>query len=162
MTAIAHAGAEVRRRRGIAFWVRRYLAAELVGTVTMVVAGLGIALWTQAPALIALAALVGEIVGFYTVIAAIVYLEQLRAGRRRAAPAAAALLVAEFGAAELLDTLVVRPAALMLGVLLIPDAIWGLLAGKIAADLVFYAVAAGAFTITERAGLRGASTGKRS
>ncbi len=54
----------------------------------------------------------------------------------------------------MLDTLLIRPAALMLGVWLLPDPIWGLLAGKIAADIVFYTIAAGAFTLTVKAGLR--------
>ena len=67
---------------------------------------------------------------------------------------AIALLAAEFGAAELLDTFLVRPAALMLGVWLVPDPLWGMLAGKVAADIVFYAVAAGAFTVTAKTGLR--------
>jgi hypothetical protein len=42
----------------------------------------------------------------------------------------------------------------MLGVWLIPDPLWGVLAGKVAADIVFYAIAAGAFTVTAKAGLR--------
>jgi len=74
--------------------------------------------------------------------------------RRRAVGRTAVLLVAEFGAAELLDTFLVRPAALMLGVWLVPDPLWGMLAGKVAADIVFYAVAAGAFTVTATTGLR--------
>ena len=64
------------------------------------------------------------------------------------------LLLAEFGPAELLDTLLIRPAALTLGVFLLPDPLWGLLAGKVFADIIFYAVAAGAFTITAKTGLR--------
>jgi hypothetical protein len=76
------------------------------------------------------------------------------ANRRRAVGRTAALLVAEFGAAELLDTFLVRPAALVLGVWLIPDPLLGMLAGKVAADIVFYAVAAGAFTVTAKTGLR--------
>jgi hypothetical protein len=64
------------------------------------------------------------------------------------------LLLAEFGPAELLDTLLIRPAALTLGVWLLPDPIWGLLAGKVVADVIFYAVAAGSFTITAKTGLR--------
>ena len=67
------------------------------------------------------------------------------------------LLVAEFGVAELLDTLLIRPAALMLGVWLLPDPLWGLLAGKVVADIVFYAIAAGAFTVTARPGCATAS-----
>ncbi|MBD3940376.1 hypothetical protein IF188_01515 [Microbacterium sp. NEAU-LLC] len=147
------------RRRGLVFWIVRYLPAELVGTAAMVIAGLVVTTWTDAPALVALAALVGEIIGFYAVLAITIYLEQsqVAATRRRAIARTAMLLVAEFGAAELLDTLLVRPAALMLGVWLIPDPVWGMLAGKIAADIIFYAIAAGAFTLTARAGLRDGS-----
>ena len=42
----------------------------------------------------------------------------------------------------------------MLGVWLLPDPLWGLLAGKVVADIVFYAIAAGAFTVTAKTGLR--------
>jgi len=143
-------------RRGIVFWVARYLPAEIVGTAAMVLAGLTVTLWTDAPALIALAGLLGESIGFYSVLAITIYAEQssVTPTRRRAAGRTLLLLAAEFGAAELLDTLLIRPAALMLGVWLIPDPMWGLLAGKVVADIVFYAVAAGAFTLTARTGLR--------
>ena len=57
------------RRRGIVFWLVRYLPAEIVGTAAMVLAGLVVTIWTDHPAVIALAALVGEIIGFYTVLA---------------------------------------------------------------------------------------------
>ena len=144
------------RRRGIVFWIVRYLPAEVVGTAAMVVAGLLATLWTDAAPLIAVAALLGEIIGFYAVLAVTIYVEQapIAVTRRRAVGRTAVLLVAEFGAAELLDTLLVRPAALMLGLWLIPDPLWGMLAGKVAADIVFYAVAAGAFTVTAKTGLR--------
>lgn len=144
------------RRRGIVFWIVRYVPAEVAGTVTMVVGGLLATVWTDAAPLIAVAALLGEIIGFYAVLAVTIYIEQapVSTSRRRAVGRTAALLVAEFGAAELLDTFLVRPAALMLGVWLIPDPLWGMLAGKIAADVVFYTVAAGAFTITAKTGLR--------
>ncbi|KJL45197.1 hypothetical protein [Microbacterium trichothecenolyticum] len=149
---------EAPRRRGIVFWIVRYLPAEVAGTVAMVVGGLLATLWTDAAPLIAVAALLGEIIGFYAVLAVTIYIEQAPDAptRRRAVARTAVLLVAEFGAAELLDTFLVRPAALMLGVWLIPDPLWGMLAGKIAADIVFYAVAAGAFTVTAKTGLRDA------
>jgi hypothetical protein len=148
------------RRRGIVFWIVRYLPAEIVGTAAMVVAGLVATIWTSAPALIAVAALFGEIVGFYVVLAITIYAEQTAHSLtwRRAIARTFLLLVAEFGAAEVLDTLLIRPAALMLGVWLLPDPLWGLLAGKVFADVIFYAIAAGAFTITAKTGLREAST----
>ena len=143
-------------RRGIVFWIVRYLPAEIVGTAAMVLAGLVVTVWTDSAAVIALAALVGEIIGFYTVLAITIYAEQAQVAQtmRAAIGRTGLLLVAEFGVAEVLDTLLIRPAALMLGVWLLPDPLWGLLAGKIVADIVFYAIAAGAFTVTDKTGLR--------
>lgn len=144
------------RRRGLMFWIARYLPAEVAGTAALVFSGLLASLWTDAAPFIALAALVGEILGFYAVLAVTIYLEQVRvtATRRRALARTGMLLVAEFGAAELLDTFLVRPAALLLGIWLLPDPLWGMLLGKVAADIVFYGIAAGAFTVTARTGLR--------
>jgi hypothetical protein len=148
--------ADPPQRRRIMFWIVRYLPAEIVGTAAMVLAGLAVTIWTDAPALIAIAALLGEIVGFYIVLAITIYAEQaaIAPNWRRAVGRTFLLLVAEFGAAELLDTLLIRPAALMIGVWLLPDPMWGLLAGKVFADVIFYAVAAGAFTLTAKTGLR--------
>ena len=148
--------ADAPKRRGIVFWVVRYLPAEIVGTAAMVMAGLAVTVWTDAPALIAIAALIGESIGFYAVLAITIYAEQSAVAPtwRRAVVRTFMLLLAEFGPAELLDTLLIRPAALTLGVFLLPDPLWGLLAGKVFADIVFYAIAAGAFTITARTGLR--------
>ena len=122
----------------------------------MVLAGLAVTAWTDNPGLIAVAALLGEIVGFYAVLAITIYAEQAQVAPswRRAVLRTGLLLVAEFGVAELLDTLLIRPAALILGVWLVPDPLWGLLIGKIVADVVFYAIAAGAFTVTAKTGLR--------
>lgn len=145
-------------RRGLVFWIVRYLPAEIVGTAAMVLAGLAVTVWTDAPALIALAALLGESIGFYTVLAITIYAEQsaVSANWRRAITRTFLLLLAEFGPAELLDSLLIRPAALMAGVWLLPDPVWGLLAGKVVADVIFYAIAAGAFTITAKTGVRDA------
>lgn len=161
MTTIEPAAAETTdaaapRRRGFLFWVVRYLPAEIAGTAAMVVAGLLVTIWTDNPAAIALAALLGEIVGFYAVLAVTIYAEQAQVAStlRGAIGRTGMLLVAEFGVAELLDTLLIRPAALMLGVWLLPDPLWGLLAGKVVADIIFYAIAAGAFTVTDKTGLR--------
>ena len=147
------------RRRGIMFWITRYLPAEVVGTAGMILAGLGVTVWTDSAALIAMAALIGETVGFYVVLALTILLEQapLARTRRAALGRTAMLLIAEFGVAEILDTLLIRPALLVAGVLFFTDPMWGLLIGKLVADAVFYAIAAGAFTITARTGLRDGS-----
>jgi len=162
MTAVAHSTVAAEgdspavARRGIVFWIVRYLPAEIVGTAAMVLAGLTVTIWTQHAALIALAALAGEIVGFYAVLAVTIYSEQTHVATswRSAILRTGLLLLAEFGVAELLDTLIIRPAALLVGVWLLPDPMWGLLAGKFVADVIFYTMAAGAFTVTARTGLR--------
>lgn len=144
------------RRRGILFWIRRYLPAELTGTVALLVAGLTVTVWTDHPLGIAAAAVIGENLGFYGVLATVVLIEQCRRGRRgvQALAAMVVLLVAEFGGAEVLDTLLIRPAAISLAVWLVPDPVWALLVGKVAADLVFYAVAASSYVLTTRTRLR--------
>lgn len=143
-------------RRGIRFWIRRYLLAEIIGTATLLLLGLLVLQWITHPVAVAIAAIIGESLGFYAVLATIVLLEQRRLGRRgvRALSLTVVLLVAEFGAAELVDSFVVRPAAISLCVWLIPDPFWGLLVGKILADLVFYAVAATSYVLTTRTRLR--------
>lgn len=155
MTSTAQA-TDVAIRHGFVFWVVRYLPAEIVGTAAMLLAGTLVTIWTDNAVAVALAALVGESLGFYGVLAVTIYSEQARVAQslRAAIGRTGLLLIAEFGLAELLDTLVIRPVALMLGVWLLSDPFWGLLAGKVAADIVFYAVAAGAFTVTDNTGLR--------
>ncbi|HET6301795.1 hypothetical protein [Microbacterium sp.] len=129
-------------RRGPVFWVCRHLPGEIAGTAALVLAGLGVTVWTDAPVTIALAGLAGAVIGFYGVLAITIYSEHSIAAHGRDRRGALALLMAEFGPVEFVDTLIVRPAALMLGVWMAPEPIWGLLAGKIAADLVFYAAVA--------------------
>jgi pilus assembly protein TadC len=47
-------------------------------------------------------------------------------------------LVLEFGPAEALDSLLLRPALMYAGILLAPNLALGVVAGKIAADICFY------------------------
>lgn len=156
LTEPATTAADPSRRRRISFWIARYLPAEIAGTATLVIAGLWVTMWTDHPVVVAIAAVAGENVGFYGVLAVAVLLEQRRRGLvgRRAIAFTVVLLIAEFGAAELLDTFLIRPTALTLAVWLIPEPTWALLAGKLVADAVFYLIAAGAFTVTDRTGLR--------
>ncbi len=147
-------------RRGLPFWIKRYLPAEVAGSATLFLAGLTMSATTDSPAAIAYAAAIGEIVGFYLVLGATVFREQRGHGsvrRPRAVGRTLMLLAAEFGAAELLDTLLVRPAAMTLAVWALDSAVWGLVVGKIVADLAFYTIAAGAFTVTARTGIRSAA-----
>jgi len=142
------------------FWVRRYGPAELGCLVTMLIASALAAQVTDSPGLLAVAAIAGATVGFYGVLIVTVMREQLRlirpgAGRvRRALARSGGLLVAEFGIAEVLDTFFYRPLLMMAGVIVIGDAVWGLLLGKIASDVLFYVISAVCFRVTERTGIR--------
>ncbi|QKJ18495.1 hypothetical protein [Microbacterium hominis] len=156
ITPAVHVAAPAPRTRGLLFWIRRYLPAEIVCTIAMLAATALVALWTDNVALLAAAAYIGETIGFYGVLAVTVYVEQRRefGGGPRTLGRTGVLLVAEFGPAEIVDSVLVRPAALIAGVWLLPDPLLGVLAGKFAADLVFYLVAAGSFSLTDRVGLR--------
>jgi hypothetical protein len=116
-------------------WVRRYLPAELIGTATALLCALVAAQLGGGPAATALAATWGEILGFYGLMAG---REAARVRSLRAAPAAVARLVLEFGPAELLDSFALRPALMYAGLTLAPSPALGLIAGKLAADVVFY------------------------
>ena len=86
----------------------------------------------------------GENVGFYGVIVGREVWQDARAardaGERYRLPHAirtSANLLIEFGIAELLDSTLVRPLAMGLGMRYL-GAAWGVLAGKIVADVFFY------------------------
>ena len=91
------------------------------------------------PIATAVAATLGEAVAFY----ATVVIRDLR-GPPDNRPVRAVLrgLLIEFGPAEMLDTVLVRPAAMYLGPLVAGDLTVGVIAGKVVADLVFYSMAA--------------------
>ncbi len=84
----------------------------------------------------AYAAAMAENIGFYTVMAAGVALAAAPGRRWRAA----ALLLVEFGPAELLDTFVARPATTTFAIWLLGPA-FGVLVGKLLADAAFYTLA---------------------
>lgn len=154
------AGTTHTRRRSAWFWITRYAPAEIACLITMLIASIAAASVTSSPALLAVAAIAGATVGFYGVLITQVMREQLRLlgaephRWRRAMVRTLPLLVAEFGIAEILDTFFLRPALMIAGVMLIGDAVWGLLAGKVVADVLFYVISAVCFRVTERTGVR--------
>lgn len=116
--------------------VRRYLPAEIAGTVGALAAGLMFLLATGSPVAAAVAATFGESAGYYGVIAFI----DFRAGRLSAERPLRTLgnLLLEFAPGEALDTLVVRPTLILAGMTLAPEPGIGIVAGKLAADVLFY------------------------
>jgi len=125
-------------------WLCRYGPAELVGTIA---AYTGFFLAKDAMNSLVVAAYVGtlgENVGFYGTMIVREVIADLRSARSegnhygiREIGKTAAKLITEFGPAEALDSLVVRPATMSLGVKYFGKEI-GVGVGKIAADVIFY------------------------
>ncbi len=130
-------------------WVRRYLPCEIAGTAAEFGAAGAAYAGTGSLAVAAVAATVGASVGYY----AAAYASALRwsyrnqAHRRGARRLAVANLLAlrsvavEFGPAELIDSVAVRPLAFYAGPLMFGDVLAGWVFGKLVSDVAFYACA---------------------
>lgn len=131
-------------------WLRRYLPSEALGVAAMLLG----ALMTHAlTGNVVLTALVGswlETLAYYGVflVRALRTSERITFGLVRTTLRNLAL---EFGPAELLDSLVVRPAAIAAGLALAPHPVLGTLAGKLVADVVFYLPTILSFELLTRA-----------
>ena len=134
----------MRWRAKGAEWLRRYGLAEVAGTSTALAGAFVVRALTGNEIAAAYGAALGENVGYYGVILGFDVARGVRAARARGARygVAGALLtlrdlVLEFGFAEAFDSAVVRPLAMAAGVRLFGREA-GILAGKLAADVVFY------------------------
>lgn len=136
-------------RSRIREWVRRYLPCEVAGTVGEFGAAALVYVATDSLAAAAVAASVGASGGYY----AAAYVSALRWSHRDQAhrPAAARLVVAallalrsvaiEFGPAEVIDSIAVRPLAFYLGPALFGNVAAGWVFGKLVSDVAFYTCA---------------------
>lgn len=127
--------------RGIAFWLRRYAPAEVAATLGAMLAA-GAANCFGGVGAGALAGTAGEAVAFY----GFLLVHRLRFRPDRPLTATTVLrtlrgLMLEFGPAEVLDTCLIRPMAMYLGIALLTNVTSGTIAGKVAADLIFYSLA---------------------
>lgn len=118
-------------------WVRRYGPAEVGAVVGALLAAMAADRFGVAAAT-AIASALGEGIAFYAVIL-------VRDMSRRRGPDGGGRilrrLLLEFGPAELLDTFAVRPLAMYAAAGLLGNLVLGTLAGKVAADVVFYGLA---------------------
>ena len=131
----------------IRVWLRRYLAAELVCTPAGVLCGWSVAALGNVAAG-AVAASYGENLAFY----GMMLRRELAGGVcMRALPGILYKLVLEFGPAETLDTLVLRPALIYAGMMLAPHPALGVIAGKIVADVCFYVPTIASYELLRRA-----------
>lgn len=125
-------------------WLRRYGVAECVGIGGALLGSFIVRHATHSAIAAAYGAAWGETIGYTAVIIIQDFLAESRAARSqrrelglRGLRDMAADLLAEFGPAGLLDTLIVRPITMAVGTRLFGPHL-GVIAGKLAADLLFY------------------------
>jgi hypothetical protein len=133
-------------------WCARYLPAEIVGTVCAVIGAYVAFRIMEDRAVAAISGTLAENVGFYGVMTVTEWRRQAagRPGLHRRAGRTAAVLFAEFGPAEALDSLLVRPVCMYLGPFVTGGIASGSLLGKLIADAVFYAVAIVSYEFVQR------------
>ena len=116
-------------------WILRYAPLEVAALLTAVVAGLAISQFSESRLAIGYAGAWGENLGYYLVAFA----------RERRVRGSSVLafhdLLLEFGVAELIDSLVVRPLCMGYGIGQLGDPAAGVVLGKIMADVPFYGFA---------------------
>lgn len=136
---------EPRNLRAKVFeWVSRYGLAECAGITCALLGSFAVRHVTGSAVAAAYGGAWGETIGYSSVIITRDFLSQARVARadRRAfgvhdVGGVVTGLVAEFGPAGVLDTMVVRPLAMGIGARLLGPQL-GLVAGKLAADVLFY------------------------
>ena len=125
-------------------WLGRYGVAEVVGLCTAVVGSFAARALIGSEIAAAYGGAIGENVGYYGIIVGRDVVRDRRAavslGREYGLVGTAGTarnLILEFGIAETVDSGVIRPLAMALGVRLFGRAA-GIVVGKLAADLTFY------------------------
>jgi hypothetical protein len=125
-------------------WLRRYGVAEVVGTCTALAGSWLVQRLGGNLVAAAYGAALGENVGFYGTIILRDFVADRRVARAaghafgaRGALRTAGALLLEFGPAELLDSVVLRPLAMGIGTRQLGWEL-GVVAGKLAADVTFY------------------------
>ena len=126
---------------------KRYLPAEIVGTITAICAASITHVFSDNPVFIAYIATFGEAIGFFSTILIqhiFTFSKKRKAANKQFSlldfPKIISHILLEFGPAEIIDGLVLRPFFMYLFPLLIKKFILGILLGKIAGDITFYLI----------------------
>jgi hypothetical protein len=130
-------------------WLRRYLPSEIAGTTVEMVCATIAYVATDSLAVAAVAATIGASVGYYAAayVAAVRLSYREEDGRPRGARIAVANLFAlrsvlvEFGPAELIDSISIRPFAFYVGPVLFGNVAAGWIFAKLVSDIAFYLIA---------------------
>jgi hypothetical protein len=145
-------------RRKLREWVGRYLPAEILGTVTALGAAWTVHAASDSLISAAIAATIGESLGYYgcMVVRQVRYYDTRhrhhgRTKRRWLTGSRTVRdLLIEFGPAELVDTVLVRPLFMYLMPSLLDNFTAGILLGKLAADVIFYGLAISAYELKQQ------------
>ena len=144
-------------KKKIKEWLKRYLPAEIIGTVTAVTAASVTHLFSDNLLFIAYAGSLGEGIGFYSTVF-IQHVILITKGRSKENKTVSfsdfskitTHIVLEFGPAGLIDGLLLRPFFLYLFPILMQKFTLGILAGKIAGDVTFYILVIFSYEIHKR------------
>ncbi len=146
-------------KKKIKEWLKRYLPAEIIGTVTAIAAASITHLFSDNLLFIAYAGSLGEGIGFYsTVFIQHTTLVAMRHSKENKTVSFSDLskitahIVIEFGPAGLIDGLLLRPFFLYLFPILMQNFTLGILVGKIAGDVTFYILVILSYEINKRNG----------
>jgi hypothetical protein len=128
----------------VSHWLARYGPPEVLGTITAVAGSFLVFRLTRSDVAAAYGGALGENLGFYSLIAARQMIRDRAAAHaagatygRTGAVITIARLFAEFGPAEALDSLFIRPLAMGLATRRFGRSV-GVTVGKIVADVTFY------------------------
>lgn len=132
-------------RNKLKIWLKRYLPAEIIGTIFAIIIPTLISFISENVLVIALVGTWSENVGFYGTMI-IQEIIQTRREYKRINKNYNWLsfvknlrnIILEFGIAETFDSLLVRPATMYFGIYIFQNIQLGVFTGKILADLIFY------------------------
>ena len=126
-------------------WVQRFLPAEVVGTIIAIVVSSFTHYYTNNAVVAAYAGSLSETIAFYTTI----IIHDALIARKKLEEEGKTLsfrnfvyllrnILLDFGVAELLDSMLLRPFCMYIFPIWLGNYQLGILAGKIASDIVFY------------------------
>ena len=135
-------------------WAARYVPPELGGITGTLVGGLLVFRSHATPEALGVGGTIGELVGFYSVVIGREFWGIRAELNWRIGWLTARNLILEFGVAEALDSLILRPLLIDFSERYTGRPVLSLLAGKLLTDIAFYLMAITAYEWQKRKGYR--------